>query len=55
MMPGLFDEQCLLRKLDQMGDSLARLDSIVDRQPFLPIIENALGGTTRGHGLQETF
>ena len=43
MMPGLFDEQVLLRKLDQMGDPLARLDSIVDWQPFLPIIENALG------------
>ena len=30
MLPGLFDEQFLLRKLDQMGDPLARLDSIVD-------------------------
>lgn len=43
MMPGLFDEQVLLRKLDQMGDPLARLGSIVDWQAFLPIIENALG------------
>ena len=43
MMPGLFGEQVLLRKLDQMGDPLARLDSIVDWQHFLPNIENALG------------
>ena len=43
MLPGLFDEQFLLRKLDQMGDPLARLDSIVDWQAFLPIIEKALG------------
>ena len=43
MMPGLFDEQFLLRKLDQKTDPLARLDSIVDWQSFLPIIEKALG------------
>ena len=43
MPPGLFDEQFLLRKLDQMGDPLARLDSIVDWQAFLPTIEKALG------------
>lgn len=43
MLPGLFDEQFLLRKLDQKGDPLSRLDSVVDWQIFLPIIENALG------------
>ena len=43
MMPGLFDEQVLLKKLDQKVDPLARLNSIVDWQIFLPIIENALG------------
>ena len=43
MMPGLFDEQVLLKKLDQKVDPLARLNSIVDWQRFLPIIENALG------------
>jgi IS5 family transposase len=43
MMPGLFDEQFLLQKLDQMGDPLARLDGIVDWQAFLPAIEKALG------------
>ena len=43
MMPGLFDEQFLLKKLDQKVDPLARLNSIVDWQIFLPIIENALG------------
>ena len=43
MMPGLFDEQFLLQKLDQMGDHLARLDSIVDWQLFLPTIEKAPG------------
>lgn len=43
MQTGLFDEQFLLRKLDQMGDPLARLDSIVDWQLFMPIIEKALG------------
>ena len=43
MLPGLFDEQFLLRKLDQKGDPLARLNSVVDWQVFLPIIENALG------------
>ena len=43
MMPGLFDEQFLLKKLDQKVDPLARLNSIVDWQIFLPIIEKALG------------
>ena len=43
MLPGLFDEQFLLRKLDQMGDPLARLDGIVDWRAFLPSIEKALG------------
>ncbi len=43
MMPGLFDEQCLLRKLDQKVDPLARLNGIVDWQVFPPIIEKALG------------
>ena len=43
MMPGLFDEQVLLKKLDQKVDPLARLNSIVDWQSFLPIIEKALG------------
>ena len=43
MMPGLFDEQFLLRKLDEEGDPLARLNSIVDWKIFLPILENALG------------
>lgn len=43
MLPGLFDEQFLLRKLDQMGDPLARLDRIVNWQAFLPTIEKALG------------
>ena len=43
MLPGLFDEQFLLRKLDQKGDPLARLNNVVDWQNFLPIIENALG------------
>ena len=43
MMPGLFDEQFLLKKLDQKVDPLARLNSIVDWQRFLPIIEKALG------------
>ena len=43
MMPGLFDEQFLLRKLDQMGDPLARLNSIVDWQALVPIIDKALG------------
>ena len=43
MMPGLFDEQFLLQKLDQMADPLARLDGIVDWQAFLPAIEKALG------------
>ena len=43
MLPGLFDEEFLLRKLDQKGDPLARLNDIVDWQVFLPIIENALG------------
>ena len=43
MMPGLFDEQFLLKKLDQKVDPLARLNSIVDWRSFLPIIEKALG------------
>ena len=43
MMPGLFDEQFLLKKLDQKVDPLARLNSIVDWRSFLPIIEQALG------------
>ena len=43
MMPGLFDEQFLLKKLDQKVDPLDRLNSIVDWQSFLPIIEQALG------------
>ena len=43
MMPGLFDEQFLLKKLDQKVDPLDRLNSIVDWQRFLPIIEQALG------------
>ena len=43
MLPGLFDEQFLLRKLDQKGDPLARLNDIVDWQIFLPILEQALG------------
>ena len=43
MMPGLFDEQFLLKKLDQKVDPLARLNSIVDWQIVLPIIEKALG------------
>ena len=43
MMPGLFDEQFLLQKLDQMGDPLARLNSIVDWQALVPIIDKALG------------
>ena len=43
MMPGLFDEQFLLKKLDQKLDPLARLNSIVDWRSFLPIIEQALG------------
>ena len=43
MLPGLFDEQFLLRKLDQKGDPLARLNNVVDWQVFLPIIEDALG------------
>ena len=34
MMPGLFDEQFLLRKLDEEGDHLARLNSIVDWKIF---------------------
>ena len=43
MMPGLFDEQFLLKKLDQKLDPLDRLNSIVDWRSFLPIIEKALG------------
>ena len=43
MLPGLFDEQFLLRKLDQMGDPLARLNRIVNWQAFLLTIEKALG------------
>ena len=43
MMPGLFDEQLLLKKLDQKIDPLDRLNNIVDWQSFLPIIEKALG------------
>ena len=43
MLTGLFDEQVLLKKLDQKTDPLARLNSIVDWQIFLPIIEKALG------------
>ena len=43
MLTGLFDEQVLLKKLDQNTDPLARLNSIGDWQIFLPIIEKALG------------
>ena len=43
MLTGLFDEQFLLKKLDQKTDPLARLNSIVDWPIFLPIIEKALG------------
>ena len=43
MLTGLFDEQFLLRKLDQKTNPLARLDSIGDWQIFLTIIEKTLG------------
>ena len=47
MLPGLFDEQFLLRKLDQKGDPLARLNSVVDWQVFLPIKGACCGGFWR--------
>ena len=43
MLTGLFDEQVLLKKLDQNTDPLARLNSIGDWQIFLTIIEKARG------------
>ena len=44
MMPGLFDEQFLLKKLDQKVDPLDRLNSIVDWQCFLRIRSRGSGG-----------
>ena len=40
---GLFDQEEILRRRDKKGDPLVRLNSVVDWQVFLPIIENALG------------
>lgn len=45
MQTGLFAEQVLLRRLDKNGDPLARLDSVVDRQPLLPVVESPGAGT----------
>ena len=40
--PGLFDQEEILRRRDKKGDPLVRLNSVVDWQVFLPLIERAL-------------
>ncbi len=38
MQPGFFDDEDRLAKLEKLGDSLPRLDSIVDWQAFRPLL-----------------
>ena len=40
--PGLFDQQIILKRRDKKGDPLARPNSVVDWDIFLPVIEAAL-------------
>ena len=40
--PGLFDQQIILKRRDKKGDPLARLNSVVNWNIFLPTIETAL-------------
>lgn len=40
--PGLFDQEIILRRRDKKGDPLARLNSVVNWELFLPVIETAL-------------
>lgn len=39
MQPGFFDEEDRLAKLEKLGDSLPRLDGIVDWQVFRPLLK----------------
>ncbi len=39
MHPGFFDEEDRLAKPEKLGDPLPRLDSIVDREAFRPLLK----------------
>ena len=50
MQMGLFDEENRLEKLSQLGDSLVRLNSVIQWEIFRPVLEEALRKEPKGAG-----
>ena len=50
MQLGLFDEATRLEKLSALGDSLVRLNSVIDWEIFRPILKAALTKEAKGPG-----
>lgn len=48
MQISLFREQDRLTRLDQLGDSLVRLDKAIDREGFRPVLEEATDRREQG-------
>lgn len=53
--PGFFDKSDRLQELEEMGDPLARLDSIIDWSTFEPILDQLGKGESFGGGGRPAF
>lgn len=50
MQIGLFDRENRMEKLSKLGDSLVRLNKIVDWEQFRPVLTQALKKESKGAG-----
>ena len=50
MQMGLFDEENRMEKLRRLGDSLVRLDSVIQWEIFRLVLEEALRKELKGAG-----
>lgn len=47
MQLGLFDTENRLKKLSKLGDSLVRLNKVIDREQFRPVLTTILKKRTK--------
>ena len=50
MQMGLFDKEDRLEKLSQLGDSLVRLNNVIQWEMFRPILSQSLLKESKGLG-----
>ena len=55
MQIGLFDEERRLEKLSEKGDSLEKLNQVIEWETFRPILEKAVPRSNRKKGGRPPF